>query len=106
MDMNLLAALPDDLKEKYNQLMAVLNAPGWKAVLSDLEEQYASSQAVLANANSWDEYQYSRGYRDALLQVLELETRIDRDFTSFAEEQAVEEEVAVVTSEQALGDFL
>lgn len=104
MDMTLLAALPDDLKEKYNQLQAVLNAPGWKAVTEDTAQQLESTHVVIANANSWEEYHYSRGYRDALNQILGLESRIETDFTSAAEAQL--EDNAEVTEEMAVGDFL
>ncbi len=98
MDMNLLNALPDALKERFNQLEAVLNSPGWKAIVEDLQEQLETANTTINNASSWDNYTYARGFRDALLQTIEIDKRIEADFTAVAEEQVAEAEVVQESS--------
>lgn len=51
--------------------------PGFKLLLQKLGEQYGATAAVLENAPSWDSYNYSRGARDALLSVLNLESSLE-----------------------------
>lgn len=84
--MEMLRNLSDAQKDAYMNLERVFDSKGWQSILKDLESQLQSSNTVVANAKSWEDYKYSQGYRDCLINMVNLRERAVAEFESLAED--------------------
>ena len=60
-------------KAEYDIWEELLESRGFEILEQYLNGYLESNHAILQNPNSWDQHVYSRGFRDALLLVLNLE---------------------------------
>jgi hypothetical protein len=66
---------PEDAKE-LALWEALFESPGYALQKQVVVEQLEAALSVLANAPSWETYQYARGARDALNVVFNLEATV------------------------------
>ena len=95
-----LAALTTDDKQELEIWTELLESRGYRQLLLFLEGNFNSVKAVIENANSWDEYLYSRGGRDALNLVLNLETILATRMELVAEAKIEAEEVETTFADE------
>lgn len=90
MDSELFQYLPDAQKALLGKLEALLTDQGFIVLQNDLEQKKDAAEHIMLSGTDSDSYQYSRGARDALLQITELDKRIEQEFTQLAEQYRLE----------------
>jgi len=93
--------LTDSEKETFGKLQSTLGSPGWAIILQDITEKLEGLAGVLDNAQSWDQYNYARGLRDGLVQVINIPDRLNLEFAQAVQERAESEEAPLVGDGEA-----
>lgn len=89
MEMNLLNALSDGDKARYMRVSALFNSDGWKDFVELYEEKASILERRAIDADTWEQVLVSRGLRLAYLEVSNLETSTENEFTQLAQELVV-----------------
>lgn len=90
----ILQALPAKDRAELLLWQSLFDDPGYSLQSQLLREQLEAANAVLANATSWDSYQYYRGARDVLSMVLNLQATVEfKVEEKLAELQALADDV-------------
>ena len=82
-----LAALPDEHKDRYKALESVFGSEGWKWIQAWAQANADNKAARQLNAQSWEQNRVEYGARFAYLHLLGLEQEVDNEYLAFIEER-------------------
>lgn len=85
-----LGVLTDAEKQEIEIWEELMASRGFEQLLRFLTPQQESVDATLANSATWDQYNYTRGFRDGLAQVLNLRNILEWKLEQVAVERMEE----------------
>lgn len=88
---SILGALSQDDKQELEIWNELLDSRGFNLLTRFLQGNADSNATVIENAATWDQYNYSRGARDALGLVLNLQEILEARLTQTAEDTIAEQ---------------
>ena len=89
MELNQLQALSDAQKARFMAMGRLFEHPSYKFLMEWAKSSVEEAEKRELNAPTWDLVLVNRGARLAFLDVLNLETQVENEFTALAD-QAIE----------------
>jgi len=103
MELNQLQALSDAQKARYMAMGRLFEHPSYKFLMEWAKSSVEEAEKRELNAPTWDLVLVNRGARLAFLDVLNLETQVENEFTALAEQSIEADEQKQETQMEADG---